>query len=135
MQRIVLSDADRAELIGHARRCEPDESCAILIGRGERVARVFLTDNADASPSSFSVPEQQLIDAYAAAGREGADVVGIFHSHPDSEAYPSGKDERFMEANPVAWVIYSGASGDLRAYVLGPGITEIPVVRTQVRTQ
>ena len=57
--------------------------------------------------------------------REKMEVVGIFHSHPNSEAYPSNTDKKFMYSNPVVWVIYSGTSNDFKAYVLESDILEI----------
>ena len=55
------------------------------------------------------------------------EVVGIFHSHPNSEAYPSGTDKKFMNSNPVVWVIYSGISNDFKAYVLESDILEVSI--------
>ena len=53
------------------------------------------------------------------------EVVGIFHSHPNSEAYPSSTDKKFMYSNPVVWVIYSGISNEFKAYVLESNVLEI----------
>jgi len=53
------------------------------------------------------------------------EVVGIFHSHPNSEAYPSDTDKKFMYSNPVVWVIYSAISNEFKAYVLESDILEI----------
>ena len=53
------------------------------------------------------------------------EVVGIFHSHPNSEAYPSNTDKKFMYSNPVVWVIYSGISNEFKAYVLESNVLEI----------
>jgi len=55
------------------------------------------------------------------------EVIGIFHSHPESEAYPSNTDRKFMQSNPVVWVIYSGINKNFRAYVLESEIVEIPI--------
>ena len=35
------------------------------------------------------------------------EVIGIFHSHPNSDAFPSKTDKKFMQSNPVVWIIYS----------------------------
>ena len=53
------------------------------------------------------------------------EIVGIFHSHPNSEAYPSNTDKKFMYSNPVVWVIYSGISNEFKAYVLESNVLEI----------
>ena len=130
-ERIVLPHYVRTVLEGHAERAMPNESCALLFGRGdEAVSDVFLTGNADESPVSFSISGEETLRGYEAARRAGLEVVGIFHSHPSSKAYPSQTDRRFMEINPVVWTIYSGTDRDFRAYVLSEwrDIKEIQVV-------
>lgn len=125
MRSVAISKPDADELIRHAEDCMPNESCALLLGRGRTVSRVLPARNAAASAVSFEIPPDLLLDAYRTADLEGLEVMGIFHSHPCSRAYPSKKDQTFMELNPVPWLIYSGSAGDLRAYVLDPDVTEI----------
>ncbi len=124
-----------ASLRAHAARCEPDEACALLLGRsldggrGAEVREAFLARNAARSPRRFEVDGGDLLDAYAEAGRRGVDVAAIFHSHPLSEARPSAADEEYMRINPVPWLIYSPAEGRSRAWLLGPeGAEEAGVV-------
>ena len=99
----------------------PNESCAILFGKIEkdhfRVKDVFLTKNIENSPVTFTISNDELIKGYQEAEKRQLDVVGIFHSHPDSEAYPSVTDQKFMEINPVPWVIFSNKTEQFRAYV------------------
>ena len=64
---------------------------------------------------------------YSIAEEKKLEVVGIFHSHPDSDAYPSNTDEKFMQSNPVVWIIYSGINKNFKAYVLESEIIEIPI--------
>ena len=131
MEKIILPERHKKTLADHAGSKMPNESCAILFGStgGGRtaVSDVFLTENVDESPRSFAVPSGELIRAYGVAEEKKTCVVGIFHSHPDSEAYPSGTDMEFMRINPVVWVIYSGVDGGFRAFVLDGGVREIQV--------
>jgi proteasome lid subunit RPN8/RPN11 len=62
------------------------------------------------------------------AGDKGLEVIGIFHSHPDSDPYPSATDKKFMEINPVAWVIFSVMTKEFKAYMLESELITIPVV-------
>lgn len=124
---ITLSRADAEALAAHAESRRPHEACAVLLGRGGRVSRVAYADNADLSATSFAIPGAQLARIYGEAEARGEEVVGIFHSHPDTDAYPSGRDVEFMRSNPVTWVIYSGADSAMRAYELGPDVAEVPV--------
>lgn len=55
-------------------------------------------------------------------------VVAIFHSHPNSEAYPSETDKKFMQSNPVVWIIYSGVTRDFKAYFLESEIIQVAII-------
>ena len=127
MQKIILSSSDKKVLTEHAENEKPNESCAILFGKNNVVSEVFLTKNVEESPTNFTISNEQLIEGYKIAEEKKVDVIGIFHSHPNSEAYPSNTDKKFMQSNPVVWIIYSGATKDFRAYLLESEIKEIAV--------
>ncbi|AFS81253.1 Mov34/MPN/PAD-1 family protein [Candidatus Nitrosopumilus koreensis AR1] len=127
MQKIILSSSDKKILTEHAENEKPNESCAILFGKNETVSEIFLTKNIEESPVNFTISNEQLIEGYKTAEEKNVDVIGIFHSHPNSEAYPSSTDKKFMQSNPVAWIIYSGENKDFRAYRLESEIIEIPI--------
>ena len=55
------------------------------------------------------------------------ELVGVFHSHPNSDATPSDTDKKFMQNNPVPWIIFSGVTNDLIAYMLDTDVIEIPI--------
>ena len=127
MQKIILSQSDKKILTEHAENEKPNESCAILFGKNGSVSEVFLTKNMEESPVNFTISNEQLIEGYQTAEKKGLDVIGIFHSHPNSEAFPSNTDKMFMESNPVVWVIYSGINKDFKAYLLESEIIEISI--------
>ena len=126
---IIISNSDREILIQHAKSKEPYESCAILIGeeieRGWRVIEVFLTENIEKSEINFTVSNEQLLEGYKMAEEKGLDVVGIFHSHPKSLPSPSNTDIKFMKGNPIPWIIYSGLTKEMKAYILDSEIIQI----------
>ncbi|MSV33913.1 MAG: M67 family peptidase [Nitrosarchaeum sp.] len=129
MQKITISEFQKKILSEHADNEKPNESCAILFGTvdGQKtiVKEIFLTKNIDESPVNFTISNEQLIKCYKTAEEKKMEVVGIFHSHPNSEAYPSNTDKKFMYSNPVVWVIYSGISNEFKAYVLESNVLEI----------
>ena len=127
MQKITLSQSIKKTLIQHAENENPNESCAILYGNGDTVSDVFLTKNIEESPVNFTISNDQLIEGYKIAEEKKLQVIGIFHSHPNSEAYPSSTDKKFMHSNPVAWIIYSGANKNFKSYVLESEVLEIPI--------
>lgn len=129
MQKIIITKDQKKILSDHANNGKPNESCAILFGivneQKTIVKEIFLTENIEKSPVNFTISPEQLIKCYKTAEEKKMEVVGIFHSHPNSEAYPSNTDKKFMYSNPVVWVIYSGTSNDFKAYVLESDILEI----------
>ena len=129
LQKIILTESQKKILANHADNEKPNESCAILFGAVDDqktiVKEVFLTKNIDESPVNFTISNEQLIKCYKIAEDKGMEVVGIFHSHPNSEAFPSNTDKKFMHSNPVVWVIYSGISNEFKAYMLESDVLEI----------
>ncbi len=127
MQEIIISQADKKILTDHAENEEPFESCAILFGKDDIISEVFLTKNIEESAINFTISNEQLIEGYKVAEEKKMEVIGIFHSHPDSDAYPSNTDKKFMISNPVVWMIYSGINKNFKAYLLEKDIIEIPI--------
>ncbi|QMU53678.1 MAG: peptidase [Nitrosopumilus sp.] len=128
MQEIILSQSDKKILSEYSENQKPNESCAILFGKGNQVSDMFLTENIEKSPVNFTISNEQLIEAYKTAEERKMEIIGIFHSHPNSDAFPSNKDEKFMQINPVTWIIYSGINKNFKAFILESNITEIPII-------
>ena len=131
MESIVLAQKEKDKLVTHAISEQPSESCAMLFGKrvGDNwnVKEVFLTQNIDDSQTNFTISPEELLKGYQIAEKNQLEVVGIFHSHPNSDAIPSNTDKKFMQNNPVPWIIFSGVNNDLKAYLLDSTIVEIQI--------
>lgn len=131
MQKIILTESQKQILSNHADNERPNESCGILFGNeinGEiKINHIFLTQNIDQSPVNFTISAEQRLEADRMQKELNQKIIGIFHSHPDSEAYPSKTDKKFMELNSEAWIIFSGVSREFKAFILETEISEIPV--------
>ena len=127
MHKIILSKKHNQILKEHAKSKKPNESCAILFGKESRVLEVYLTENIEESPTNFTISNTELVNAYRYAEEKNLEVIGIFHSHPNSEAYPSNTDKKFMKINPVVWIIYSNLKDQFRAYYLDSEPIEIQI--------
>ena len=127
MQKIILSESDKKVLSEYSENQKPNEACAILFGEGSQVLDLFLTENIEESPINFTISNDQLIEAYKIVEEKQQEVIGIFHSHPNSDAFPSNTDVKFMQSNPVVWIIYSGINKNFRAFIFESNIIEIPI--------
>ena len=131
MECIVLTQKDKDELVTHAVGQQPSESCAMLLGKkvdgAWNVKEVFLTQNVDNSQTNFTISPEELLKGYQLAEKMHLELVGVFHSHPNSDATPSSTDKTFMQNNPVPWIIFSCVNNSLKAYLLDSDVIEIPI--------
>ena len=131
MECIVLAQKEKDKLVAHAIEQKPNESCAMLLGEkiddAWNVKEVFLTENIDKSQTNFTISPEELLKGYQLAEKMHLELVGVFHSHPNSDATPSDTDKKFMQNNPVPWIIFSGLTNDLIAYMLDTDVIEIPI--------
>jgi len=131
LPKFILTKSQKQILSNHSDNEKPNESCAILFGRGDKeqynVEKIFLTKNIAQSPVNFTISAEQRLEADKIERDSQLKIIAIFHSHPDSNAYPSNTDKKFMDLNPVVWIIYSGILNEFKAYFLDSEITEIPI--------
>ena len=130
--KLFLTNEQKQILSSEAISNKPNESCALLFGKKENdkiiISEIFSAKNIDESPINFTISNEQLIEGYKIAEEKGLEVIGIFHSHPDSEPYPSETDKKFMEINPVVWVIFSVSKNKFKAYMFDSEIIPISLV-------
>jgi proteasome lid subunit RPN8/RPN11 len=106
-------------LVAHARGEYPNEACALLAGRRNAritVEKVYPLPNAEASPTFYVVEPRAQLRAMTEMEERDWDLVGIFHSHTATEAYPSRTDVQLAAYPDAAYLILSLA--DLQAPTL-----------------
>ena len=133
MEEILLNQKQVDTLMQHSEKAGVTESCAMLFGihsnQQWNVKEVFLTRNADAnSEMTFTIPPEELLNGYKIADEKHLQLVGIFHSHPNSIASPSNTDKKFMELHDhVPWIIFSGINRDFKAFILNEDVEEVEI--------
>jgi proteasome lid subunit RPN8/RPN11 len=110
---LEIDDDHYATLVAHAKAGYPNEACALLAGRDGSVERVYALPNAEASPTFYVVEPKGQLRAMTEMDDLGLDLVGIFHSHVATEAYPSRTD--------VELAAYPARCGTARARPLATG--------------
>jgi [CysO sulfur-carrier protein]-S-L-cysteine hydrolase len=108
----------------------PDEACGLLAGPVEpdgrpsgSVAAVYPCRNADASARTYTVDSQDQLKAMRDAAKRDLDIVGVYHSHTHTDAYPSATDIR-QSVDPNWWYVIVGlrhGEPDVRAWLLADG--------------
>lgn len=79
----------------------------MLAGEAGDVRRVYPMTNIDPGDVTYLIEPAGQFKAVRQMREEGLELVGIFHSHPASPAYPSLTDIRLAFYPGVAYVIVS----------------------------
>jgi len=89
-----LPDGHRQAMIDHAVRDLPNEACGLVAGPldGDVVEAVHPCGNDDASAIVYSLNSLDFLRADRAAQADGMEIVGVYHSHTYTDAYPSPTD-------------------------------------------
>ena len=82
------------EMVAHCIACLPEEGCGLLAAPPGTpdVQRCYPTRNVEASARLYTVDPLQHLKADQDAEARGLEIVGVFHSHTHTEAYPSPTD-------------------------------------------
>jgi proteasome lid subunit RPN8/RPN11 len=106
-----------AAMVAHARRTYPNECCGAMLGAidgdGKDVRVAIPLENAyeGAQAARYELRPEDLLAADKAARDRKMDLIGIYHSHPDCDAYFSTTDLK----NSCPWysfVVLSVKSGE-----------------------
>lgn len=80
------------EMLAHCRAGYPNEACGVLAGAGGRPIAVYPMRNAEESPVVYRFDEREQLRVFSEVEEKGWDLLGFFHSHTHTEAYPSPTD-------------------------------------------
>ncbi len=122
----------RDQMIEHAVTGLPNEACGLLAGRGTRAERFYPMRNADHSPITYRLDPKEQLDTFEEIESKGWDILGIFHSHTHTEAYPSETDRRQAFYPDAHYILVSLQDRDdpvLRGYTMREGAIDEQEVR------
>lgn len=116
------------EIVAHSRDDLPNECCGLIGGRHGEATTVHRARNAAATWLRYEVHPSDQIRIMDRIESDGQEMVGIYHSHTKSEAYPSQTDINLAAAWPdPLYLICSLADPDdpvVRAFAIRDGRVE-----------
>jgi proteasome lid subunit RPN8/RPN11 len=120
---VVIPAAMRDDIVAHARAGLPNEACGILAGRDGRAERFYPAQSDEPSPFYYRIDSREQIRIIGEIEDAGMDVVGIYHSHTSSPAYPSRTDVEQAFWPDAVYVIVSLAGGgaDVKGFRIADG--------------
>src|SRR6059036_4255900 len=123
---LVLGPAQLAAIRHHGEADYPHEACGLLGGMldddsGVVVQLVPLANQrTDAARNRYLIDPEAFRRAQARLDRDGLEVLGVYHSHPDHPPAPSAFDRE----HAWPWLSYvivgvaRGHAGELKSWVL-----------------
>ena len=121
---LELSRDQAAVLVEYAKEEFPNECCGLLAGRNGRVERIYRGTNVDHSPYTYLMDPKEQLAAFKDMDAAGLDLLGIYHSHTHTPAYPSKTDVAKAFYPDALYVIVSLATQEapeIRAFRLSNG--------------
>jgi proteasome lid subunit RPN8/RPN11 len=95
---IEIEETPWQTMVLHAERTYPDECCGAMLGhvqgQSKLVTQALPLENAfnGEKQDRYELRPEDLLAAEREARTRGLDLIGIFHSHPDCDAYFSDTD-------------------------------------------
>lgn len=109
---LILKQEDYQKILEHARTGLPNEACGLLGGYtkedgGQVITDVYLLRNMDESREHFSMDPKEQFAAVKDIRSKGRELLGNFHSHPESPSRPSEEDIRLAYDSKIHYLILS----------------------------
>ena len=132
---LTISRAIVDQILQQSRNEYPDEACGVIlgpIGAGTPV-RLKPMINAAHSPTFYEFDPKDLLALYREVDDKDEEIVVIYHSHTETEAYPSRTDIAYAGEPGAHYVLVStreeiAPATEFRSYRILDGIvTEEPV--------
>ena len=140
---LTISREIHDAIVAHAKRDHPLEACGIVAGPegSDRPERLREMTNSAASPTFYEFDSSELLELYKELWDNDEDVVVVYHSHTETEAYPSRTDVKLASEPGAHYVLVSTrehgnspGAVEFRSYRIIDGeVTEEDVRVTDVR--
>ena len=104
---ITLKKEFFEQIVKQSKQEYPNEACGILAGKDGYVEKIYEMINVEKSPSFFSMNPQEQFKVNKDIRKSGFEMMGIYHSHVKSQAYPSSEDVELAFYPEVSYMILS----------------------------
>ena len=111
-------------MLEQAREEAPDECCGIVGGKDGEATTLYRATNAEHSPLRYTLDPNDLFRiTFREIPENGEEMLGIYHSHTASPAYPSQTDINLATYPDSIYLILSLAEGEepLRGFRIDDG--------------
>jgi proteasome lid subunit RPN8/RPN11 len=132
---LTISRAMVDQILEQSRAEYPDEACGVILGPigADKPTRLKPMINAAHSPTFYEFDPKDLLALYREVDDNDEEIVVIYHSHTETEAYPSRTDIAYAGEPGAHYVLVStreeiAPATEFRSYrIIDGNVTEEPV--------
>ena len=132
---LTITRAIVDQILEQARAEYPDEACGVILGplNSDTPVRLKPMINSAHSPTFYEFDPKDLLALYREVDDNDEEIVVIYHSHTETEAYPSRTDIAYAGEPGAHYVLVStreeiAPATEFRSYrIIDGGVTEEPV--------
>jgi proteasome lid subunit RPN8/RPN11 len=120
---IEVLESVSTSLVAHCERDAPLEACGLLLGTGSRIVAVYPAVNEANSRVRYVAAPIDVLRADRRARELGLEIVGVYHSHPTTRAFPSPTDVENAPDSTWIYIVVSLQDGktEVRAFRIEEG--------------
>ncbi len=104
---LTLPSVCHDAVVAHCQGRYPKEACGYLAGEGERVTQVYPMTNTEDSPIGYTMDPKEQLQVEKQMRQRRQRLLGIYHSHTATDAYPSPVDVSLAISPQVSYVLVS----------------------------
>ncbi|HAH19657.1 MAG: hypothetical protein A2Y00_01590 [Omnitrophica WOR_2 bacterium GWF2_43_52] len=106
--KIFIKKAMYNELLAYCLKEPQKETCGILAGKAARIEKIFpLTNISDSPKLCYHIDPKEQLAVFKELRKQAIEMVAIYHSHVDSQAYPSQRDIELAFYPESSYIIVS----------------------------
>ena len=132
MENLLLAEDIKQKIFARCLEDYPKEACGILAGKDNKVEVLYSLENISDSPRMcYEIDSRKQLAIQKELRAKSLEMVAIYHSHTNSEAYPSARDLELAYYPDSFYAIVSLMNKDnpkIRAFKIVDGnISEVDI--------
>jgi proteasome lid subunit RPN8/RPN11 len=123
---IILRSKDFETIVSHCKEEEPIEACGIIAGQirdhnekiVKEVLKIYLCKNELQSSVEYKIGAEEQLRIFSEINDEDLDLLGFYHSHPNTSSNPSQIDEKRANYIGYSYLIISLHPTKISSWIL-----------------
>jgi [CysO sulfur-carrier protein]-S-L-cysteine hydrolase len=106
-QSLSLNRQYWEKMQNHVSSIYPEEACGLLAGNNNQVLAVIPVNNILKSRTQFRMDPRDQLTEFLNIEKNNWELLGIYHSHPQGNAYPSETDIAQAYYPDIAYLVWA----------------------------